>query len=201
MITSKEDYRYYLEADRISLGIQRSWKNVFFCNDIWKFERYLRKVEYYQNCKNSIFWKLYSVFLNIRLNSISMRLGFEIEPNVFGPGLSIGHRGTLIVNPAAKVGKNCRIHSCVYIATKAGYADRAPKIGDNVYIGPGAKIFGDIEIADGIAIGANSVVNKSFRDPNITIGGVPAKKISDKGSKDLIIEATQILDNSKMKNH
>jgi serine O-acetyltransferase len=71
-----------------------------------------------------------------------------------------------------------------------------PKIGDNVYIGPGAKIFGDIEIADGIAIGANSVVNRSFTEPNIGIAGIPAKKINDKGSEKLLARATEILNNS-----
>lgn len=54
-------------------------------------------------------------------------------------------------------------------------------IGKHVYIGPGAKIFGDIYIADDIAIGANAVVNKSFTTPGITVAGVPAKIISDKG--------------------
>lgn len=57
-----------------------------------------------------------------------------------------------------------------------------------MYIGPGAKIFGDIFIADNIAIGANAVVNKSFYESNITIAGVPAKKISNKGSKGLLVE-------------
>ena len=123
-----------------------------------------------------------------------MRLGFTISPNVFGPGLSIGHPGTLTVNGVAKVGKNCRIHTCVFIATKAGFSDKVPKIGDNVYIGPGAKIFGPIVIADNIAIGANSVVNKSFLEPGVTIAGIPARKISDKGSEGLVIKATDILD-------
>lgn len=61
-----------------------------------------------------------------------------------------------------------------------------PKIENNVYIGSGAKIFGDIEIADGIAIGANSVVNNLFTEPNIGIAGSPAQKINDKGSEKLI---------------
>jgi serine O-acetyltransferase len=190
MINSKEDYWYYLEADRIALGIQDNWTN-FFMHDIWKFERLLRKVEYYQNCKKSILWKPYTLFLKIRLHSISIKLGFMISPNVFGPGLSIGHHGTLTVNSSARIGKNCRIHTCVFIATKAGFTDKAPKIGDNVYIGPGAKIFGPIEIGDNIAIGANAVVNKSFLEPGITIAGIPAKKISDKGSEGLVIKATE----------
>jgi len=124
---------------------------------------------------------------------MSILLGFTILPNVFGPGLSIGHRGTIVINPCAKIGANCRIHVCVSIGTEAGHTFKAPVIGDNVYIGPGAKLFGKIYIADGIAIGANSVVTKSFCEKNITIAGVPAKKISDKGSEGLIIKATDIL--------
>ena len=64
-------------------------------------------------------------------------------------------------------------------------------------IASGAKIFGNITIADGIVIGANSVVNKSFLEPNITIAGVPAKKISNKGSQDRIINSTEILRKSR----
>ena len=56
-----------------------------------------------------------------------------------------------------------------------------PKIGNNVVIGVGAVVLGDIHIADGIAIGANAVVNKSFGEPSIAIAGVPAKKISNNG--------------------
>ena len=46
-----------------------------------------------------------------------------------------------------------------------------------IYIGPGAKLFGKIYIADGCAIGAGSVVNKSFETPNMAIAGVPAREI------------------------
>ena len=66
------------------------------------------------------------------------------------------------------------------------------KIGDNVYIGPD-KTFGSITIADDIAIGANSVVNSSFTQPGITIAGIPAKKVSNKGSERLIIKATELV--------
>ncbi|MDQ0206986.1 serine acetyltransferase [Alkalicoccobacillus murimartini] len=64
--------------------------------------------------------------------------------------------------------------------------NKAPKLGDGIYIGPGVKIFGEIEIADNIAIGANSVVNKSFLTPNKTIGNIPAREISDKGTLGLM---------------
>ena len=55
-----------------------------------------------------------------------------------------------------------------------------------MYIGPGAKIFGNVQIVDGIAVGANAVVNKSFLEPDISIAGVPARKISDEGTRGII---------------
>ena len=191
MIKSKDDYKYYLEADRIALSRKGKKPKYFDYDHIWMFERLLRKVEYYQNCKRSPIWKPYLLLLKRRYYSLSTKLGFTIPLNVFGPGLSIAHRGTIVVNTATRVGANCRLHACVNIGTKAGYEDVAPKIGDNVYIGPGAKIFGEIEIANGIAIGANAVVNRSFLEPNVSIAGVPAKKISDKGSEGMLVKATE----------
>ena len=104
------------------------------------------------------------------------------------------HYGLLIVNTDARIGKNCRIHSGLNIGGAAGFKKTgdsrryAPTIGDNTYIGRGAKIFGPINIGYDCVIGANAVVNKSFEDNNITIGGVPAKVISKKGSKGMVNE-------------
>jgi serine O-acetyltransferase len=185
MIESKKDYLYYLERDRLALVQSRKTPRLL-TDEVWRFQRLLRKLEYYTNCRKSRLWQLPALFLKLRFRRLSIRLGFDIPCNVFGPGLSIAHYGSIVVNGAARIGANCRIHSGVNIGTKAGHTFLAPKIGDNVYIGPGAKIFGPIEIADGVAIGANAVVNKSFTEPNITIAGVPAKKISDKGSEGLM---------------
>ena len=100
---------------------------------------------------------------------------------MFGPGLSIAHYGTIVVNDAARVGKNCRIHEGVNIGATNGSL-RAPQIGDNVFIGTGAKIIGDLTIADDVAIGANAVVVKSITEKGVTYGGIPAKKISANNS-------------------
>lgn len=90
---------------------------------------------------------------------------------MFGPGLSLAHTGNIIINPNAHIGENCRIHVGVNIGA---HHDKAPSIGNNVYIGPGAILFGDIQIADNIIIGANATVNKSFTEPNVVIAGTPA---------------------------
>jgi serine O-acetyltransferase len=185
MIESRKDYRFYLERDRIALAQKRK-KPKLFADEVWKFQRLLRRLEYHSNCRKGAFWKPWGLLLKYRFRRLSIRLGFDIPCNVFGPGLSIAHYGTIVVNGAARVGANCRIHTCVNIGTKAGHTFLAPQIGDNVYIGPGVKLFGPIQIASGIAIGANSVVNKSFLEPNVSIAGVPARKISDKGSEGLL---------------
>ena len=93
---------------------------------------------------------------------------------MFGPGLSLAHTGNIIINPNAHIGENCRIHVGVNIGA---HHDKAPSIGNNVYIGPGAILFGDIQIADNISIGANATVNKSFTEPNVVIAGTPASVV------------------------
>lgn len=103
-------------------------------------------------------------------------MGFSIPKNAFGPGLSIPHYGTIVVNSQAKIGKNCKIHAGVNIGASGGKPG-APIIGDNVYLGPGCKIYGEITIANNIAVAANACVGSSFLEENILIGGIPAKKI------------------------
>ena len=123
---------------------------------------------------------------------MSQRLGFSIQFNCFGPGLSIAHYGLLVVGGNAKIGKNCRIHEGVTIGLTGG-SDLSAKIGDNVFIGSGAKILGNLTIADGTCIGANAVVIRDILEPNITVGGVPAKKISNNNSDKFLIKATEIV--------
>lgn len=92
--------------------------------------------------------------------------------------MRINHFGLIVVNPKARIGEWCDIHQGVNIGQNIE-ADSVPTIGNNVWIGPGVKIFGKIMIGDNVMIGANSVVNSSFPS-NIRIAGIPAKKISEK---------------------
>ena len=179
MIRTREDLELYLRADKAALLISRAAPS-WFGDRIWKFQRALRRLEYHKN-NRGVLHRLRYLFYRWRLDRLSVQTGFTIRPNCFGPGLRIAHEGTIVVNARARIGANCRIHVCVNIGASNG-SRGAPRIGNNVYIAPGAKIFGDIEIADGIAIGANAVVNRSFTEKGITIAGVPARKISERGS-------------------
>ncbi|KAF5048332.1 UDP-3-O-(3-hydroxymyristoyl)glucosamine N-acyltransferase [anaerobic digester metagenome] len=194
VIRSKEDYRFYLEADRIALNI-RSWFPQYFTHEVWRFQRRLRRLEYIKNCRTSILFKPYYYYLLWRHTRAERYLGFQIPPNVFGAGLSIAHAhlGCVGACPGARIGENCRIHVGVQIATKAGTHGVCATIGNNAFIGPNVIIIGDQVIGDNVAIGAGAVVTRSFPENDITIGGVPAKKIADKGSQGLYHRSTDIL--------
>lgn len=180
MIESKADLKYYILQDRIlnskyNFTFLQKIKQLFVPDIILKYLYFLRKTEYFSNCRSH---SLLRIFYKYRLRKLGIRLGFSIPINVFGPGLSIPHIGTIIVNNNARVGANCRLHACVNIGASGGN-NKAPQIGDNVYIGPSVVMFGDISIADNVTIGANATVNKSFEDSNIVIAGCPARIVKE----------------------
>lgn len=184
MIKSKSDLKYYLEADRISLGVTSKrphFISIWESDIIWKFQILLRKNEYYHNIGAKGLGRIYYKFLQYRLFRMTLKTGFNIPINVFGPGFSISHIGPITVNGFARVGKNCRIHPQTYIGSDAKGVKGA-KLGDNVYISTGASIIGEISICDDVCLAANCTVIKDITEPHITVGGVPAKKISDGGS-------------------
>lgn len=184
MIKNKSDYSYYLEQDRKALNVEPTFKNLL-THDIWRYQVNLRKLELRKNTAKTFLGRVHASYLQLKVRKLGRKLGFSIPANVFGPGLSIAHAGTIVVNGKCKVGANCRIHVCVNIGGSLSKKGAAPHIGDDSYIGPGAKIYGDIKIGDNVAIGANAVVNKSF-DSDCTIGGIPAKVIADKGPLEIL---------------
>lgn len=195
MIQSKEDLRKYLKCDQIALNKSEFKKPRYKHDIIWSYQILLRKCEYLQNCKSGLSWRIIEKIYKYKYVMLSQKLGFSVPLNVFKEGLSIAHYGCLIVNENSKIGKNCRIHDGVTIGiTGASYRTGksneneqfAPIIGDNVFIATGAKIIGSVKIANGVVIGANAVVVKDILEPNITVGGIPARKISNNGSENYI---------------
>ena len=188
MIKTKKDIKNYIYLDRkanfISIKSLKDLINLYLFNDIAIFLLLLRKCEYYKS-KSGLISKIIYFYYKIKFKKKSIKLGFTIPENVFGPGLSIPHYGTIVVNANAKVGANCRIHVCTNIGASGG-SSMAPIIGDNVYIGPGAKIYGNVVIGNNNAIAANATVNKSFEEEGVLIGGVPSKIIGEINIKRII---------------
>lgn len=112
-------------------------------------------------------------FLSPRLNSL------YIPTPLIGGGLFIEHGFSTII-AAEKIGENCSVYQQVTI----GYSDdgKAPNIGNNVIIYPGAKVIGGITIGDNVIIGANAVVVKDVPS-NCTVVGVPAYIVRLDGQK------------------
>lgn len=119
--------------------------------------------------------KILAFLFKSRKNRLGAKLGFIISAGCFGDGLKLEHYGSVIVNPKARIGKNCIIHGNCCIGSNGGYPDDSPVIGDNVDIGQFAQILGGIRIADNVKIGAGAVVVKDVLTPGVTVVGVPAK--------------------------
>ncbi len=180
MIRDKKELRRYLEQDRLALRIGQKKRPQIFGDEIWKFTIALRKWEYY-SARGGV-WRVPALYYRFRTHNLGLKCGgFTVPRGVFGPGLSIAHPGSVTVNHTARVGQNCRIHEGVCIGATSGGA-QAAVIGDNVFIGSGAKIIGPVTIASDVAIGAGAVVVRSITEPGTTWAGVPARKVSDRNS-------------------
>ena len=182
MINSKKEYKRYIKYE------EENYKNSYpnFTKElkkILKFQKLYRKLEYYTNCKKGFLNKLIKKELQYRFDKKSIKYGFHIPINTIEEGLCIIHTGPIYINENSSIGKNFRIHPMTTIGKNIGRDQTSPKIGNNVWIGPGARLYGNIKIGDNTVIGTNSVVNKSFKG-NVTIAGAPAKIINNKGYKD-----------------
>ena len=155
-ITNRSDLHYFIHLDRIankydSGNAKQCIKQLFWPNLIIRYLKALRMAEYYTNV-GGIFHAPFKIYWLRKLKKMGLLLGFSIPPNTCGPGLSLPHYGNIIINPNARLGAYCRIHSGVNIGASGG-SKVAPQIGDCVYIAPGAILFGDIQIGNNNCIG------------------------------------------------
>lgn len=142
------------------------------CGDIgiWSF---LRQLVLGESFELVFLFRLGSAFRNqavfrysiypliwLRYRCLKFKLGISLPIGTkVGPGLLIGHFGGIAINGAARIGRNCNISQGATIGqTNRGKKKGVPTIGDNVYIGPGAKVIGNISIGNCAVIGANAVV-------------------------------------------
>jgi len=91
---------------------------------------------------------------------VELAFGIDISTNSdIGPGLYIGHFGNIFIYCHA--GRNLSVGQGVTLGFKgAGRSNGWPEVGNDVYIGTGAKVIGEVTVGDGVIIGANTVVTK-----------------------------------------
>lgn len=143
----------------------------------------------YPSFKVNIYYQIAKYFYNKKhyfiaryLSEIAKRkTGIEIHPGAkIGQNLFIDHGMGVVIGQTAEIGDNVTIFHGVTLggATK-NKGKRHPSIGNNVMIGAGAKILGNIKIGDNCKIGANAVVLKDIND-NTTVVGIPSYKIIER---------------------
>lgn len=176
MILSKKELKEYIRCER-NLYFPDGSLRAFFVSSknysIFKYQKYLRKEEFYGNNLNNFHNKFLYIWYKRKKNILGQRLGFDIPIKCFKAGLHIHHVGPVTINANARIGKNCDISGNVCI----GSANGAPSIGDNCMLGYGCIIIGNIEIADNTTIGAGAVVTKSNFNKGAKLAGIPAKSL------------------------
>jgi len=114
--------------------------------------------------------------LTILLHRYGYKYGYQIPYTTeIGEGLYIGHFGTIVINDKAKIGRNFTItHGITIGQANRGKLKGYPTIGNNVWIGTGGVVVGNINIGSNVLIAPNSFVNFDVPDHSLVLGN-PAK--------------------------
>ncbi len=105
--------------------------------------------------------------------------GIEIHPGAkIGEKLFIDHGMGVVIGETSEIGDNVTIYQGVTLGgTSLQKVKRHPTLGDNVVVGVGAKLIGNITIGNDTKIGAGSVVVSSV-PPHATVVGVPGRVVA-----------------------
>ncbi|KAF0190615.1 MAG: serine O-acetyltransferase [bacterium] len=108
----------------------------------------------------------------------------EIHPGAkIGKRVFIDHGGAVVIGETSEIGNDVVIYQGVTLGgTSTKRVKRHPTLGNNIVVGCGAKILGNIKIGDNCQIGANSVVIKDV-PPSSTVVGIPARIVLHEGRK------------------
>lgn len=143
------------------------------------------------------FYKMHLFFLARLISQLSrFTTGIEIHPGArIGKNLFIDHGMGVVVGETSIIGDNVLLYQGVTLGgTGLEKGKRHPTIGNNVVIGTGANVLGNITIGDNSYIGANAVVIRDV-PPNSTVVGVPGRITKQDGKKiDVSLDHIHVLD-------
>lgn len=136
-----------------------------------KFMTIFRLTQHYRRKNRVLFY-----FFFLWLRRLKVKYGFDISYRTqIGKGFYIGHFGSIVIHGDAVIGENCNISQGMTIGvSNYGKKIGVPTIGNNVFIGPNAGIFGNINVGNNVTIGANSVVTENIPDGSTVL---PSKMI------------------------
>ncbi|SEO64207.1 serine O-acetyltransferase [Paenibacillus sp. OV219] len=184
----KEDCAMYKRIEER----KNTFAKVFLFSPGFKYIFFLRLCAFLRHKKPMLFFIPLYLITRFILKHYSYKFGIDVPYYTrVGKGFYIGHFSCIFVNPAAVIGEHVLISQGVTIGnTSKG----VPTIGNNVYIGAGAKVIGPVKIGNNVAIGANSVVTKDVPD-NSVVAGVPARII--KSNEKVVALPTNPLEDDK----
>lgn len=126
-----------------------------------KFMTIFRMTQYFRKRNRALFY-----FFFLWLRNLRVKYGFDISYRTqIGKGFYIGHFGNVVIHGDTVIGDNCNISQGItFGVSNSGSHIGVPKIGNNVFVGPGACVFGAITIGNYVTIGANAVVTEDVQD-------------------------------------
>jgi serine O-acetyltransferase len=158
-----QNIRADLKAYRGDWGAQGFWAMVTYRFGRWRY-----------GVKPAPVRKIFSFMYKVLYKWTQIVTGIELPCEVqIGENFVIDHFGGIIISGYARFGDNCRIRNGVVVGLRRVEEPIAPRIGNNVDIGAGAKVLGPITIGNNVIIGANAVVICDVPDNCIAVG-VPA---------------------------
>lgn len=181
-----QELKHFIAQDMLRYGLRKpltlkTFIRYFYVEVIpgLKFTMVLRYCQYYRKTNRLLFYICY-----LWLRRLRVRYGIDISYRTkIGKGLYIGHFGGIVIHGDTEIGEFCNLSQGITIGiSNRGKKVGTPKIGDRVFIGPGAVILGGINIGNDVLIGTNAIV--TFDVPDKAVVASPlASIVSDKGSE------------------
>lgn len=166
----KNDQKNYIGKKKIIYKLSNHQNYVYY-----SAIKYNRLYRYYKANHKNIIGKILFFYYTKKKNKFCNKYSIELNGAEMGTDIIIFHNN-IIINEKSKIGNNCKLHGNNCIGNN-GIDNKCPVIGDNVNIGYGAVIIGNVKINNNIIIGANSVVTKDLLESNSIYAGCPAKLI------------------------
>ena len=147
---------------------------LFFEQGLWAIAIY-RLGRWVRTIKIPVLGFILRFFTFLLFKSMEITTGISLPASAqIGKGFYVGHFGGIILHSDVKIGENCSVGPGVLIGTRGLGNKGVPVIGDNVYIGVGAKVLGGVIIGNNTKIGANAVVLCDVPEGTTAVG-IPAK--------------------------
>jgi serine O-acetyltransferase len=182
--------KYLVAQDMLRYGLRKKLNPLTFIRYFYlevipglKFTVIFRYCQHYRRRNRLLFY-----FFYLWLRRLRVKYGIDISHRTkIGEGLYIGHFGGIVIHGDAEIGDHCNLSQGITIGiSMRGSKPGIPKIGNRVFIGPGAVILGGVAIGDDVLIGTNAIVTFDVPDKSVVASPL-ASIVSDKGSADYIM--------------